>query len=63
MGLAEYQEGRERGGAHCLYMEKSVRRATLLSTTSEFMAVNLRGQGRSPEAKDVACHKFLCSGQ
>ncbi len=28
MGLAEYQEGRERGGAHCLDMEKSVRRAT-----------------------------------
>ncbi len=30
MGLAEYQEGREKGGAHCLDMEpeKSVRRAT-----------------------------------
>ncbi len=28
MGLAEYQEGRERGGVHCLDMEKSVRRAT-----------------------------------
>ena len=24
----------------------------LLSTTSAFMAVNLRGRGRSPEAKD-----------
>ncbi len=24
----------------------------LLSTTSEFMALNLRGRGRSPEAKD-----------
>ncbi len=36
----------------------------LLSTTSEFMAVNLRGRGRSPEAKDgLRCHKFLCSGQ
>ncbi len=29
----------------------------LLPTTSEFMAVNLRGQGRSPEAKD-GLHKF-----
>ncbi len=29
MGLAEYQEGRERvRGAHCLDMDKSVRRAT-----------------------------------
>ncbi len=28
MGFAEYQEGRKRGGAHCLDMEKSVRRAT-----------------------------------
>ncbi len=28
MGLAEYQEGREKGGAHCFDMEKSVRRAT-----------------------------------
>ncbi len=28
MGLAEYQEGKEKGGAHCLDMEKSVRRAT-----------------------------------
>ncbi len=28
MGLAEYQEGREKGGAHCLDMKKSVRRAT-----------------------------------
>ncbi len=28
MGVAEYQEGRERGGAHCLDMEKSVHRAT-----------------------------------
>ncbi len=28
VGLAEYQEGREKGGAHCLDMDKSVRRAT-----------------------------------
>ncbi len=28
VGLAEHQEGREKGGAHCLDMDKSVRRAT-----------------------------------
>ncbi len=28
VGLAEHQEGREKGGAHCLDMDKSVRTAT-----------------------------------
>ncbi len=28
VGLAEHQEGRQKGGAHCLDMDKLVRRAT-----------------------------------
>ncbi len=36
MGLAEYQEGRERGGAHCLDMEKSVRRAISLALAGSY---------------------------
>ncbi len=31
VGLAEHQEGRKKGGAHCLDMDKSVRRATFMS--------------------------------
>ncbi len=38
MGLAEYQEGREKGGAHCLDMEKSVRRATSYELSTRSLA-------------------------
>ncbi len=36
MGLAEYQEGREKGGAYCLDMEKSVRRAISLALAGSY---------------------------
>ncbi len=35
-GLAEHQEGREKGGAHCLDMDKSVRRATSLALAGSY---------------------------